>query len=81
MHSADFGTHVFLYNSDLSGDVKIIKKLTEDEMKNMSTAEIIAAQCEIEVPGHILLDFVADYVRNERIAKLEQMSTDEILGV
>lgn len=68
MHSRKFGDFVFLYSSDLSGDV-IIRKLNE-------TGEI---ESEIEVPGDALIDFVAAYVRGRRIAKLEQMGADEIL--
>ena len=34
---------------------------------------------ELVIDAHDILDFVADYVRSERIGMLEQMSTDSIL--
>lgn len=34
---------------------------------------------ELKVEAQDILDFVADYVRTERIGMLEQMSTDSIL--
>ncbi len=35
----------------------------------------------VDVPGRMLLDLVAQYIVDERIAQLEQASTEEILGV
>lgn len=35
----------------------------------------------ISIPGSVLIDFVAEYVRNEKISALEQASTSELLGL
>lgn len=36
---------------------------------------------EIEVPGEHLLQFVANYIRQERIASLEQANDRQIFGI
>ena len=36
---------------------------------------------EIELPGQDILEFVSTFVRNERISKIEELSTYEILGI
>lgn len=53
-----------IYNSDLSGDVTIINEHRE----------------QLAVSGPMLLSFVANHVRNRRIAALEQAEDWEILG-
>jgi hypothetical protein len=53
------------HNGDLSGDVIIRDRHGR----------------EVEIPGAAMLEFVAHYVRRERISKLEQATTDEILGL
>lgn len=50
----------------MSGDIHIIKK---DSGK------------EIKLKGQDILDFIANYVRCEKISKLEQMGTNDILEV
>ena len=55
---------IFNYNSDLSGDVILINKDTK---------------AEFVVPGKDILDFVANYVRDKKIATIEDMNTEEIL--
>lgn len=62
--SSDSAT-VIHYNSDLSGRTRIIRN------KNLNDS--------LDVPAEHLLDFVAEYVRANRIRKLEQMSTEELL--
>lgn len=71
MHSLDgsFGT-TFHFNSDLSGDVRIIPH----NWRGKETPET-------HIPGRDILDLVAHYVTNERISKLKQADTAEILGV
>lgn len=57
---------VFHSNSDLSGDVAIHPR---DSL----------GRCDI--PGADLIAFVANYVRNESIAWLEQAEDKEVLGL
>ena len=52
------------HNSDMSGEVYICDKNSDDELK---------------VEAQDILDFVANYIRAERIEKLEQMNADSIL--
>lgn len=52
------------HNSDMSGEVHICDKNSGKELK---------------VEAQDILDFVAEYIRSERIGRLEQMSTDSIL--
>lgn len=42
---------------------------------------VMTPEGEFHVPGDDLLAFVADYVREERIARLEQASAAELLGL
>lgn len=65
----DRGT-AFIYNSDLSGDVRIRRN-------NAENTELIT----IDVPGEAILAFVANYVREQKIAQLEASTTAEILGL
>lgn len=53
------------YNSDLSGDVILRNKHGQ----------------ELEISGEFLLEFIAGYVANQRISKLESATTKEILGI
>ena len=54
------------YNSDLSGDCDII---------NIDTGQSTTVPCED------ILEFVAEYVRRQKISKLEQMETKDVLGI
>ena len=54
------------YNSDMSGDCIIFNKETEQEVR---------------VPCEDILDFVANFVRGQKIGKLEQMETKDVLGI
>lgn len=55
------------YNSDLSGDVEIVTG--------------IHGESSISVSGKDLLDFVANFVRDEQMSILENSSTEDILGI
>lgn len=66
MHTFDGKSCRIHFNSDMSGEIHICDK---DSYK------------EIKVDGQDILDFVANHVRRERISKLEQMETREILGL
>lgn len=58
------------YNSDLSGNVKI------------STVDhVVGAQVYVEIPGQVLVEFVAEYVRRAKISALESASDEELLGL
>lgn len=54
------------HNGDYSGDVTIVHDKTKQEMT---------------VPFTVLVEFVAHFVRGERISKLENASFAEVLGV
>lgn len=66
MHTFDGKSCRIHFNSDMSGDIHIVEKDSDEEIK---------------VEGQDILDFVANYVRRERISKLEQMETKDILEV
>lgn len=62
------------YNLDLSGQVII---LSESYIK-----PVINNGCvEMRIPGVFFKHFLASLVRNERIAKLESMTDEELLGL
>jgi len=60
----------FIYNLDLSGEVTI--RLPRPDSDNHDI---------IRVPGEALLDFFSTYLRAEKIAKIEQMTNAEVLGL
>jgi hypothetical protein len=64
-HRTICGTTEFLHNGDLSGDVSV--KLPDGSW--------------IAVPGEDLVAFVAQYVKAERMAALEEASVATVLGV
>lgn len=66
MHTFTGNKILIHYNSDMSGDCFILDKKTKQKM---------------EIPCEDILDFVADFIRNQRIDKLEQMETKDILGI
>lgn len=65
MHTLEYAKTTFNFNSDLSGDVRIVT----------------ANGGEIEVPGYDLVCFVAEYVRRQRIYEIESMHVHEVLNV
>ena len=64
MHTYESNGFLFHHNSDMGGDVIIVNKNNGEEL---------------EVDGQAILDFVANYIRNEKIAKLENSTNKEIL--
>lgn len=66
MHTFEGKSCRIHHNSDMSGEVHICDKNSDKEL-------VIDAQD--------ILDFVADYVRSQRIGTLEQMSTENILDL
>jgi hypothetical protein len=67
MHTTEGKKYRFFHNGDFSGDVKIME---------IKTGEIVA-----EVPFDDLKRIVASMLMYERIAKIEQMEDDELLGL
>lgn len=47
----------------------------------VADVEIVAGKKRLTVPGWALLAFVAEHVRNERMRKLENAKTAEVLGI
>lgn len=70
MHTLETQFTRFHYNSDLSGDV-LIQRLSPIGEK--------FEQVEFSVNGQCLLDLVAEYIRSQRIAKIEEMEIEELL--
>lgn len=66
MHSFNGKSCNIHYNSDFSGEAIIYNK-------NDHT--------EIRVDSQDLINFVAEYVRSKKVSQLENMNSDEILGV
>lgn len=64
MHTFEGKSCRIHHNSDMSGKIHICDKNSDKQL---------------EVEGQDILDFVADYIRTERIGTLEQMSTESIL--
>jgi hypothetical protein len=70
-HTTRLGANwIAIHNGDFSGDVRVCR---------LDDKGLIAA--EIEAPFGVFVNLVAAHVVNERIARLEQMSGCEILGV
>jgi hypothetical protein len=57
---------LFHFNSDLSGEVIVRNSPAGDEL---------------HVNGEDLVEFVVDFVRRKRIAALEEMSDEIVLGI
>lgn len=64
MHTYNGNSCRIHYNSDMSGKVCINSKKSDKE---------------ITVDAQDILDFVANYVRSKRIARIEKMETETIL--
>lgn len=67
---SESGRTVIHYDSDLSGDVEISRKYPDGLHVS-----------GVDLPMKDLLDFMAECIRSERIAQLEQASTEDILGL
>lgn len=66
MHSFNGKSCTMHHNEDFSGEVIICNK-------NDNT--------EVHVDTQDLIDFIAEYVRSKKLSLIENMSSDEILGV
>lgn len=64
MHTFEGKSCRIHFNGDMSGQLIIFDKTTEKE---------------IIINSKDILDFVADYVRNKKMANLEKMETERIL--
>lgn len=64
MHTYKGKTLIINHDGDYKGECYIIDKETKTQIK---------VSCED------LLEFVAEYIRSKRIAKIENMDTDELL--
>lgn len=60
------------HHSDLSGDLEIVKWNPENPNEPNQTT--------IEVPGELVKLLVANYLRSNLIAAIEDMSAEELLG-
>jgi hypothetical protein len=67
----------FHHNGDYSGDVSL--RLSEDQVEQGQFKN--ETYYEIEIPFDAMKELVANYVRSEKISKLEQAEDNEILGV
>lgn len=74
MHTLNYGDHGFHFNSDLSGNLTITKPIKIDDGK-FNTTEIVS------LPLIEVIEFVAELMRRNKIAEIEQMEAHEILGV
>lgn len=64
MHTFEGKSCRIHHNSDMSGKIHICDKNSDKQL---------------DVDAQDVLDFVANYIRTERIEMLEQMSTESIL--
>ena len=69
---------IFLHHGDYSGDV-IVRVPKTPERENEAIE--IDGYVSVEIPAQDLIDFVADYVRREKIRQLEQSRASEVLGL
>lgn len=65
MHTSKYGMTTFIHNGDFSGEI---------EIRDVRTGK------EIEIPFLDLKCLMAQYVRDKRIAKLEQQTAEDILS-
>ncbi|MEK7562033.1 MAG: hypothetical protein AAB541_04190 [Patescibacteria group bacterium] len=64
------GQITFFHNSDLSGDVTIVSKSAEGIVNG-----------ELDVPGEAIVEFVAEYVKKQRISQIEDAEPTEVFGI
>lgn len=76
MHTftAKHGTKI-LYNNDYLGSIKIVVD-TKAVEKSADPEKVW-----LNIPCEDILEFVAHYIRQQRITKIEQAPVDQILGV
>ena len=63
MHTTKIDDYHFHHNSDLSGSVTIVLPFGSTFM----------------IPGRVLVEFVAEFIRLEQIAAIEQMTTSQLI--
>jgi hypothetical protein len=67
------------HNGDMSGDITITARAgTLQYSLNHATGQF-GPEDEIKIPFEVMKQLVANWIRNEEIAELEQMSPDRIL--
>jgi hypothetical protein len=69
MHSTETENAIFIHDYGFDGDVTI--KLKTERPRAYG----------VTIPMSELKQFFAEYIRSERISQLEQMETDELLGL
>jgi len=69
IHRNGMHTTAFHYNSDFSRDVLIDRRDSQGNLVSQS-----------EVPACHILEFVAEYVRSQRISNLENQTVQQLLG-
>lgn len=67
MHTFKSQGIIFRYNQDMSGGV-----IVEDFAPSKPIS--------VEIPGQALLEFVAEYVRRNRIAVIEQQTVNDLFS-
>lgn len=68
------------HNGDLSGEVIITRRSGRKDYRGELLPEITFDD-NVRLDGEDLIEFVADYVRMQKITKLEEMSTEDVLGI
>lgn len=72
----------FIANSDLSGDVTIRIPKPDVEAADPTRENFFEDECvSITIPGEALISFVADLMRSKKMAKIEQLTDEEILNI
>jgi len=66
MHTFRFDRWTIHYNADCSGDALISS---------------VDGKLEVQLPAELLVLFTANFVRDQRIAKLEKMLPAQVLGI
>lgn len=64
MHTTNYERWIANHNSDLSGNVILHHN----------------GQYVTEIPGSLIKEIVAEYIRAQHISRIEDMTVDELLG-
>ncbi len=72
MHTTEIDGFMFVHHGDYSGDVKIWA---------VGDSPGQHAEPALEIPMTVLVQLVAEYVRAEKIAELEQLAAAALLGL
>jgi hypothetical protein len=79
MHSTDGKEVTFHHNGDYSGDVLIV--VQAHKVAHYESTSHTSEHYEIEIPFNDLKMLVAEYVRGEKVDRLEQAEDDEVFGL